>query len=192
MVLSCERSNSGGRSWRCHDFYCAHRDLLWIFVDSCFCAAIIASVSTVLAFRRCVTHVRSAGRPHFLCSRRLFFSRSLFLLLLSYFLLCLGRTAAGCTAVENDGGGLWCHVVIPWSSPQHKQFSSQLGFLVFVLDVCLCWRVLPAETGENSICPVFNLRVSPRIGANRRVYITAFWYLTWLKHLFDTFYFWER
>ena len=31
------------------------------------------------------------------------------------------------------GGG----VVMPRSSPQHKQFSGQLGLLVFVLDVCL-------------------------------------------------------
>ena len=34
-----------------------------------------------------MTHVGSAGRPHFLCSRILFFSSSPFLLLLSYFLL---------------------------------------------------------------------------------------------------------
>ena len=63
---------------------------------------------------------------------------------------------------------------MPRSSPQHKQFSGQLGFLVFVIDVCLCGRVSPEETGENSICPVFNLRVPPRVGANRRVCITAF------------------
>ena len=84
---------------------------------------------------------------------------------------------------------------MPWSSPQHKQFSGQLVFLVFVLNVSLCWRMLPAEIGENSICPVLNLRVPPRVGANRRVCIAAFclrcWYLGWLKHLFDTFYFWE-
>ena len=29
-------------------------------------------------------------------------------------------------------------VVMPGSSPQRKQFSGQLGFLVFVLNVCLC------------------------------------------------------
>ena len=46
--------------------------------------------------------------------------------------------------------------------------------LVFVLNVCLCCRVLPAETGETSICPGFNLRVPPRVGANRHVCITAF------------------
>ena len=34
-----------------------------------------------------MTHVGSAGRPLFLCSRSLFFSSSPFLLLLSYFLL---------------------------------------------------------------------------------------------------------
>ena len=64
---------------------------------------------------------------------------------------------------------------MPWSSPQHKQFSGQLGFSVFVLDVYLYSRVLPAETGENSICPGFNSRVPPRVGANRHVCITAFW-----------------
>ena len=74
-------------------------------MDSCFCAAIIASVSTGLAFRRCVTHVDSAGRPNSLYFRSLFFSSDPLLLLLSYFLLFLGRTAAGFTAVENHGGG---------------------------------------------------------------------------------------
>ena len=59
----------------------------------------------VIAFRRCVTHVNSAGRPNSLYSKSLFFSSDPLLLLLSYFLLCLGRTAAGCTAVENHGGG---------------------------------------------------------------------------------------
>ena len=68
--------------------------------------AILASVFTVLAFRHCVTHVDSAGRPHSLYSRSLFLSSGPFLLLLSYFLLCLGRTAADCPAVENHGGGL--------------------------------------------------------------------------------------
>ena len=88
-----------------------------------------------------MTHVDPAGRPHSLYSRSLFFSRSPLLLLLSYFLLCLGRTAADYDAVENHGGagGLWCHdlrrstIVMPRSSPQHKQFSGR-----FVLDVCLC------------------------------------------------------
>ena len=48
----------------------------------------------------------SAGRPHFLCSRSLFFSSDPFLLLLLfYFLLCLGRTA-DCPAVEKHRGGL--------------------------------------------------------------------------------------
>ena len=81
-----------------------------MFVDSCFCAAVIASVSTVLAFRRCVTHVDSAGRSNSLYSRSLFFSSDPLLLLSSYFLLCLGRTAADYAAVENHrGGGLRCH-----------------------------------------------------------------------------------
>ena len=206
--------------------------LWWILFDSCFCAAINASVSTVLAFRRCVTHVDSAGRPNSLYSRVCSFLATRFY---SYYLIfyyvwaeprlimLLSKTMGGgivmpwsspqhdcdamlwyhdlrrstivmpcCDIMIFAAARLWCHVVIPWSSPQHKQFSSQLVFLVFVLNVCLCWRVLPAETGENSICPVFNFRVPPRVGANRRVCITAFWYLRWLKHLFDTFYFWER
>ena len=48
---------------------------------------ILASVFIVLAFRHCVAHVGSAGRPHFLCSRGLFFSSNPLLLLLSYFLI---------------------------------------------------------------------------------------------------------
>ena len=85
-----------------HEDYQVRRML----VDSCFCAVILASVFTVLAFRYCVTHVDSAGRPNSLYSRNSFFSSDPLLLLLYYFLLCLGRTAAGCTAVENHGGGL--------------------------------------------------------------------------------------
>ena len=77
-----------------------------MFVDFRFCAAILASVFIVLAFRHCVTHVGSAGRPHFLCSSNLFFSSSPFLLLISYFLLWLGKIAADCTAVEKHGGGI--------------------------------------------------------------------------------------
>ena len=77
-----------------------------MFVDSCFCGAILASASTVLAFRHCVTHVDSARRPYSFYSRSLLFSRSLFLLLLSYILLYFGRTVADCTAVENHGGGI--------------------------------------------------------------------------------------
>ena len=85
-----------------HEDYQVRRML----VDSCFCAVILASVFTVLAFRYCSTHVDSAGRPNSLYSRNSFFSSDPLLLLLYYFLLCLGRTAAGCTAVENHGGGL--------------------------------------------------------------------------------------
>ena len=77
-----------------------------MYVYFCFCGAILASVFTVLAFRHCVTHVGSTGRPHSLYSRSLFFSSGPFLLLLSYILLCLGKTATDCPAVENHGGGL--------------------------------------------------------------------------------------
>ena len=84
-----------------HEDYQVRRML----VDSWFCAVILASVFTVLAFRYCVTHVDSAGRPNSLNSRNSFFSSDPLLLLLYYFLLCLGRTAAGCTAIENHGGG---------------------------------------------------------------------------------------
>ena len=89
------------------EFFCAQRafvmNIRWFLF---FCGTVLASVFIVLAFRRCMTHVDSAGRPHFLCSRRLFFSSGPLLLFLSYFLLCLGRTAADCPAVENHGGGL--------------------------------------------------------------------------------------
>ena len=121
----------------------------WIFVYFCFRAAISAWVSTVLAFRRCVTHVRLAGRPHSLYSRSLFLSRSL---LLSYFLLCLGRTAAGYAALENHGGG----IVMPWSSPQHEQFSGR-----FVLDAYSCWRVFPTEAGGKFHMSCFQLARAP-------------------------------
>ena len=65
-----------------HEHYQVRR----VLVDSCFCAVILASVFTVLAFRYCVTHVGSAGRPHSLYSRSLLVSRGPFLLVLSYFL----------------------------------------------------------------------------------------------------------
>ena len=92
-----------------HEDYQVRRML----VDSCFCAVILASVFTVLAFRYCVTHVGSAGRPHSLYSRSLFFSSGPFLLVLSYFLLCLDRTADDYPAVENHGGGRGVVIVIP-------------------------------------------------------------------------------
>ena len=85
-----------------HEDYQVRRML----VDSCFCAVILASVFTVLAFRYCVAHVGSAGRPYSLYSRSLFFSSGPFLLVLSYILLCLDRTAGDYPAVENHGGGL--------------------------------------------------------------------------------------
>ena len=88
-----------------YDMIFIARTLTLTFVDSCFCAVILASVFIVLAFRHCVTNADSAGRPHSLYSRSLFFSSGPFLLLLSYFLLCFGRTA-DCPAVENHGGGL--------------------------------------------------------------------------------------
>ena len=85
-----------------HEDYQVRRRL----VDPCFCAVILASVFTVLAFRYCVTHVGSARRPHSLDSRSLLFSSGPFLLVLSYFLLYLDRTADNYPAVENHGGGL--------------------------------------------------------------------------------------
>ena len=67
-----------------HEDYQVRRML----VDSCFCAVILASVFTVLAFRYCVTHVGSAGRPH---SRSLLFSSGPFLLVLSSFSTIFGQ-----------------------------------------------------------------------------------------------------
>ena len=52
-----------------------------------------------------MTHVGSAGRPHSLYSRSLLFSSGPFLLVSSYFLLYLDRTANDYPAVENHGGG---------------------------------------------------------------------------------------
>ena len=62
-----------------------------------------------------MTHVGSVGRPYFLCSRSLFFSSSPFLLLLSYFLLWLGKTDADCTTVKNHGGD--CDAMILAAAP---------------------------------------------------------------------------
>ena len=84
-----------------HEDYQVRRML----VDSYSCAVTLASVFTVLAFRYCVTHVGSAGRPHSLYSRSLLFSSGPFLLVLSYFLLYLDRTADNYPAVKNHGGG---------------------------------------------------------------------------------------
>ena len=53
-----------------------------------------------------MTHVDPAGRSHSLYSRSLFFSSDPLPLVLSYFLLCLGRTAADCPGVESHGGGV--------------------------------------------------------------------------------------
>ena len=80
-----------------------------------------------------MTHVDPAGRPHFLCSRRLFFSSGPLLLLLSYFLLCLGRTAADCPAVKNHGGG-GCDAMI--------FAAAQAVFLVNSGFWCLFWMLI--------------------------------------------------
>ena len=103
-------------------------------------------------------------------------SRSPLLLLLYYFLLCLGRTAGVCTAVENHGGGecdamifaaarLWCHDLRRSTS----NFLADLFWMLIRVDAFSL-----RKPGGNSTCLVFNLRVPPRVGANRRVCITAF------------------
>ena len=52
----------------------------------------------------------------------------------------------------------------------------ELVFLVFVLDVCyLCFGFHLRKSEENSMCPGFNLRAPPRVGANMHVCITAFY-----------------
>ena len=81
------------------------------------------------------------------------------------------------------GGGLSCHDL----RRSTNNFLADLFWMLIRVDVFSLRK--PAG---NSTCPVFNLRVPPRVGANRPVCITAFWCLRWLKHLFDTFYFWER
>ena len=92
------------------------------------------------------------------------------MLLLSYFLLCLGRTAADCTAVENHGGG-GCDAMI-FAAAQAILWPTRVSGIcsgcLFVLTRFTCGN------RGNSICPVFNLRVPPRVGANRHVCITAF------------------
>ena len=87
-----------------HEDYQVRRML----VDSCFCAAMLASVFTVLAFRYCVTHVGSAGRPHSLYSRSLLFSSGSFSTCVILFPtgLYLDRTADDYPAVENHRGGV--------------------------------------------------------------------------------------
>ena len=110
-----------------------------------------------------MTPVDPAGGAHSLYSRVLFLSRSL--LLYYYFLLCLGRTAADYVAVENHGGGN-CHAMI-FAAARAIFWPICFGCL-FVLT-----RFTYGNWG-NSTCPVFNLRVPPRVGANRCVRITAF------------------
>ena len=140
-----------------------------MFVDFCFCAALLSSVFIVLAFRPCVIHVRSAGRPHFLYSKSLFFSSGPSPLLLSYFLLCLGRTAADCPASKIMGGGgggdamiFAAAQAIFWPT---RVFGLCFGWL-FVLTRFTC-----GNRGKFHVL-VFNLRVPPT--ANRHVCITAF------------------
>ena len=82
-----------------------------------------------------------------------------------FFLLCLGRTAADYAAVENYGGGD-CDAMI-FAAAQTIFWPICFGCL-FVLTRFICGN------WANYICPVFNLRVPPRVGANRRVRITAF------------------
>ena len=98
-----------------------------------------------------MTHVDPAGRSLSLYSRSLFFSRSPLLLLLSYFLLCLGRTAADYDAVENHGG-VDCDAMI-FAAAQTFFWPICFGCL-FVLTRFTC-----GNRGESSTCPVFNLRV---------------------------------
>ena len=86
-------------------FFCAHRDFVinnWWFLFSwrnsflCFHCSCFSALCDTCSF---------SGKAVFSLSRRLFFSSGPLLLLLSCFLLCLGRTAAVCPAVENHGGG---------------------------------------------------------------------------------------
>ena len=91
-----------------HEDYQVRRML----VDSWFCAVILASVFTVLAFRYCVTHVDSAGRPNSLYSRNSFFSSDPLLLLLYYFLLCLGEPRPVILLSKIMGGGGGCDAML--------------------------------------------------------------------------------
>ena len=86
-----------------HEDYQVRRML----VDSWFCAVILASVFTVLAFRYCVTHVDSEGRPNSLYSRNSFFSSDPLLLLLYYFSTMFGQNRGRlCCCRKSWGGGL--------------------------------------------------------------------------------------
>ena len=78
-----------------------------------------------------MTHVCSAGRPHFLCSRSLLFSTSPFLLLLSYFLLYGWAKPLLIVLVSKIMGG-HCDAMILAAA------QVIFWFLVFVLDVYLC------------------------------------------------------
>ena len=66
------------------------------------------------------------------------------------------------TAVENHGGG---GIVMPRSSPQYQQLCGQFRFFL-CLFVFTCFYL--RKSGENSMCPGFNLRVPTRVvGAKR-------------------------
>ena len=63
------------------------------------------------------------------------------------------------------GGGLSCHDLRRITS----NFLADLFWMLIHVDAFSL-----RKPGGNSTCPVFNLRVPPRVGANRRVRITAF------------------
>ena len=63
------------------------------------------------------------------------------------------------------GGGLSCHDLRRSTS----NFLADLFWMLIHVDAFSL-----RKPGGNSTCPVFNLRVPPRVGANRRVCITAF------------------
>ena len=91
-----------------HEDYQVRRML----VDSCFCAVILASVFTVLAFRYCVTHVDSAGRPNSLYSRNSFFSSDPLLFIVILFSTMFGQNRGRLYCCRKSWGGGGCDAML--------------------------------------------------------------------------------
>ena len=80
-----------------------------------------------------------------------------------------------CCSRKSWGGGLSCHDLRRSTS----NFLADLFWMLIRVDAFSL-----RKPGGNSTCPVFNLRVPSRVGANRRVCITAFWYLKMTQNFF--------
>ena len=129
-----------------------------------------------------MTHVDQAGRPHSLYSRVCSCLAARFYYCCIIFSYVWAEPRLIMLLSKIMGGG----IVMPRSSPQHDcdamilAAAKAIFWPARVFGICSeCQFVKTRFTCGNwgkfhIICPVFNLRVPPRVGANRRVCITAF------------------